>query len=112
MKQVILLRKDLKMPFGKACAQASHASVHAVLGSDKRKVSEWLDEGGKKVVLGVDSLEELREYHKKALKAKLVASMVKDAGLTFFKKPTITCLAIGPDKDEKIDAITGKLKIL
>ncbi len=112
MKQVILLRKDLKMPFGKACAQVAHASVHATIDSDKGKVNAWVEEGGKKVVLGVDSLEELREYHKKAIKAKLVTSMIKDAGLTFFKKPTITCLGIGPDADLKIDAVTGKLRIL
>lgn len=112
MKQVILLRKDLKMPLGKACAQVAHASVHAAVDSDKGKFDDWIEEGGKKVVLGVDSLEELREYHKKALKAKLVTSMVKDAGLTFFKRPTVTCLAIGPDKDERIDLITGKLKML
>ncbi len=42
----------------------------------------------------------------------MATALIEDAGLTVFKKPTITCLAIGPDKEEKIDEITGKLKIL
>ena len=112
MKQVILLRKDLRMPIGKACAQVAHASVEAVLCSAKGKVDEWLSEGGKKVVLEVSGEDELQHYRKLAMKSKLVTAIIKDAGRTFFNKPTITCLGIGPDADMKIDAVTGKLKIL
>jgi len=31
--------------------------------------------------------------------------------LNMRSKPTFTCLAIGPDKAEKIDKITGHLKL-
>ncbi len=112
MKQVILIRKDLKMPMGKACVQVAHASLHAAMISSKKKVDEWMGEGSKKVVLEVNSLDELREYHNKARAAKLAVSLIEDAARTFFSKPTITCLAIGPDDEDKIDAVTGKLKIL
>ncbi|MEM4244649.1 MAG: peptidyl-tRNA hydrolase Pth2 [Candidatus Nanoarchaeia archaeon] len=112
MKQAIVIIKNLKMSTGKAAAQASHASVEATLKSDKKKVDEWRKRGMKKVVLKVETEEELLKLKKEAEKIKLVTALIKDAGRTFFKKPTITCLAIGPDKEEKIDKVTGKLKML
>lgn len=48
MKQVIIVIKGLKMGLGKAVSQGSHASVDAVLKSDKKKVEEWKEEGMKK----------------------------------------------------------------
>lgn len=100
------------MGAGKTAAQSSHASVEAVLKSDKEKVEEWKKEGMKKVVLKVENEEDLLKLKKEAEKLKLVTALIKDAGRTFFKKPTVTCLAIGPDKEEKIDKVTGKLKML
>lgn len=111
MKQVIAVRKDLKMPLGKACTQAAHASVEAVLNSSRDKVEAWRSEGAKKVVVKVNSEKELLELQRTAKSLKLVASLITDAGKTFFKQPTITCLGIGPDDDEKIDKVTGSLKM-
>lgn len=111
MKQVILARKDLKMGAGKLAVQVAHASVEAVLKSDRKKVLEWQSEGMKKVVLRVDSLKELLNYQKQASGEGLRAALITDAAKTFFDKPTTTCLAIGPDAEGKIDLITGKLKI-
>jgi PTH2 family peptidyl-tRNA hydrolase len=112
MKQCILVRKDLKMDKGKLAAQCSHAAVEAVLKSDKRKISVWELQGMKKVILKVDNLRELKKYQRLAQKQGLVTALIKDAGRTFFKKPTITCLGIGPDSEEKIDKVTKELKIL
>ena len=100
------------MPIGKACAQVAHASVQAVLSTDRKKVEEWEKEGMKKVVLEVADLDELMLYQKKAAAHRLKTALIKDAAKTFFDKPTVTCLAIGPDSEEKIDAVTGDLKIL
>jgi len=111
MKQVIAVRKDLKMGPGKLSAQCSHASVEATLNSSKKNIEAWKKEGTKKVVVKVNSEEELLELQKKAKSLKLVTALIKDAGRTFFKNPTITCLGIGPDKEEKIDKVTGKLKM-
>ena len=44
-KQVILVRKDLKLPKGKMAAQVSHASVEATLKSDKKVVEQWRKQG-------------------------------------------------------------------
>ncbi len=111
-KQVILIRTDLKLPKGKACAQVAHASVDAVLKSDKKKLNAWLEEGMKKVVLKVKNEEELLDYLKKAKNLKLTTSLITDKGLTVVAPGTRTCGAIGPDFEDRIDVITGKLKIL
>ncbi len=112
MKQAIVVIKSLRMGLGKTASQSSHASVEAVLKSDKKKVEAWKSEGMKKVVLKVETEKELLELKKKAEKLKLVTALIKDAGRTFFKKPTVTCLAIGPDSEEKVDKVAGKLKLL
>lgn len=112
MKQVILVRTDLKMSSGKIGAQCSHAAVSAADNSDKALVKEWKSEGMMKAVLKVSSEKELLEFWKKAKLAKLATALIRDAGRTEVEPGTITCLGIGPDKDEKIDKITGMLKIL
>ncbi|MEK6863038.1 MAG: peptidyl-tRNA hydrolase, partial [Nanoarchaeota archaeon] len=61
MKQVILVRKDLKLSKGKLSAQCAHASVEAVLRSDKEKVNEWRI-FSKKVILKVKDEKELLEF--------------------------------------------------
>ena len=112
VKQVILVRNDLKMSRGKMATQCSHSSVEATLKSDKDKIKEWRAEGMKKVVLKVESEKELLQYNQMAKDSGLTTALIIDAGKTFFKEPTRTCLAIGPDKEEKIDKITGKLKLI
>lgn len=111
-KQVILVRMDLKMEKGKLAVQVAHASVEAVLGSSKEKVHEWYEEGMKKVTLKVADLKELQKYQREAQKQGLKTAIITDAGKTFFDKPTVTCAAIGPDTEERIDRVTASLKML
>ena len=111
-KLVLLIRKDLEMKPGKAMVQAMHGAVEATLKSDKEKIKEWRSDGMKKVVLRVDSEKELLQYNQMAKDNGLVTALITDAGKTFFKEPTRTCLAIGPDDEKKIDKITGKLKLI
>ena len=112
MKQVILVRQDLKMPKGKLSVQVAHASVEAVSKSDIRKIEAWKNEGMKKVVLKIKDEKELLKYQQLAKREKLVAAVISDAGKTFLKPGTRTCVGIGPDEDEKIDKVTGKLKMV
>ncbi|MBI2653852.1 peptidyl-tRNA hydrolase [Candidatus Woesearchaeota archaeon] len=111
-KQVILVREDLKLPKGKLAAQSSHASVDATLKSDKRIVDLWKKEGGKKVILKVMDKKELLKYKEMAEDSGLKTALIVDAGHTVLEPGTITCLGIGPDLEEKIDKITGKLKMV
>ncbi len=126
VKQVIIVRKDLKMRPGKLAAQVAHASMKAVLDTCnllenrilyKSNIPEpmyqWLTGIFTKVVLAVDSEEELLELYNKALCLELTCSLITDAGLTVFNGiPTNTCVAIGPEESYKIDAITNHLKLL
>ncbi len=112
LKQVILVRHDLKLPKGKLAAQVSHASVGALLKSSNAMIADWKDEGMKKIVLRVENLDELLKYKDTAEDAGLVVSLVTDAGHTVVEPGTITCLGIGPDEEKKIDKITGNLKMV
>jgi len=112
LKQVILVRQDLKMSKGKIAAQVSHASVDCLLKSHKDLVEEWRKQGMKKIVLKVKDYDELRKYLSLAEKENLIACLITDAGHTELKPGTITCLGIGPDDEEKIDKVTGNLKML
>lgn len=110
LKQVIVIRKDLKLGKGKLAAQACHA---AILASDKSRFKEkWKKEGQKKVVVFCQNLQELLSLYKMAKNNRLPTALVLDAGLTQIEKGTKTCIGIGPASEEKIDKITGKLKLL
>ena len=111
-KQVILVREDLKLPRGKMSAQVSHASVDCVLKSDKKIIEKWKDRGGKKVVLKVVDEKELIKYMSMLENDGIKVALIKDAGHTVVEPGTITCLGVGPDSEEKIDKITGNLKMV
>lgn len=122
VKQVICIRKDLKLRRGKEVAQGSHASMSFMAKqlrgkkTNEIKLSEearqWMNEGFTKVCLQIESEEQLLEIYKKALDAGLEAHLITDAGKTEFHGiPTKTCIAIGPNYSDEIDKITGDLKL-
>ncbi|MEM5793161.1 MAG: aminoacyl-tRNA hydrolase [Candidatus Aenigmatarchaeota archaeon] len=112
IKQVIVIRNDLGMSLGKICAQACHASIGSFEKTPEDIKNRWKLGGQKKVILQVNSRKEIIELHKKAKSLKVPCFLVKDAGLTELKPGTITALGIGPEKEEKINKITGSLKLL
>ena len=111
-KQILIVRKDLKMGVGKTAAQVAHASVGAVSKAGKSAVAAWEDEGGKKVVLKVPGLKELNALAKVADAEGLPVFVVKDAGLTQTARGTVTCVGIGPADEGAVDRVTGQLKLL
>ena len=111
-KQVIIIRQDLKLPKGKAAAQAAHASVKAVLNSDKKKVQAWDEEGMAKIVLKTENEKSLLKLLQEAKDQGIKTAMITDAGKTVVPPGTKTCIAIGPDEERKIDEITGSLKLI
>ena len=132
IKQVIVMRKDLKMRRGKEVSQGAHASMSFItrrlklapagdLGRSGAKVLEatfsaqeqaWLEGTFTKVTVQVNSEQELLDVYQKAQNAGLVVHLITDSGFTEFNGvPTKTCLAIGPDESELIDAVTGNLSL-
>ena len=111
-KQVILVRQDLNLPKGKLATQAAHASVDSLMKSDKKNIDEWKKHGAKKIVLKVADEKELFKYKHMAEDNGLKTALIMDAGHTVVEPGTITCLGIGPDSEEKIDKVTGKLKMV
>ncbi|MBW2987722.1 peptidyl-tRNA hydrolase Pth2 [Candidatus Woesearchaeota archaeon] len=116
-KQVILVRKDLKLPKGKVGAQCSHASVTAVMRALKSRsfkdvVDKWAKEGMAKIVLKVNDKKELLKYIQMAKDMNLPTCTITDAGKTVVEPGTMTCGAIGPAHEDDIDVVTGELKCL
>ena len=123
-KQVIVLRKDLNMRKGKMVAQGAHASMRAILNVARRegdalvipldeRSEPWLCGRFKKICVSVNSEAELLDLHRRAVEGGFMAALIKDAGLTEFDGvPTYTAVAIGPDRGEKIDALTAALPLL
>ena len=131
VKQVLVIRKDLNMRKGKIAAQAAHASLKVIVDMMSKEVLypeverwfllmsidaglyKWLDGHFTKVVLYVNSEEELRDLYNKASDKGLPCAFIVDSGFTeFHGNKTATCIAIGPDYSDKIDEITGDLPLL
>jgi len=123
-KQVIVIRKDLKCRKGKMCTQAAHASLKAILDLCYRngdlltlnmddRIKPWIEGLFKKICVSVNSEQELLDVYQQAIDAGLICSLIRDSGLTEFNGiPTLTVVAVGPDRSDKIDPITGKLPLL
>lgn len=111
-KQVILVREDLKLPKGKLSVQVAHASLDAALKSDKELLDKWKNQGGKKVALKVADEKELFKLMSMLENESIKVALIKDAGHTVVEPGTVTCLGVGPDSEEKIDRVTGKLKMV
>jgi PTH2 family peptidyl-tRNA hydrolase len=125
VKQVIVMRKDLNMSKGKMVAQGCHASIAFLTNKMKYNLSnpealwwvnlsqaekEWVYGTFFKVCVGVDSEKELLDIAYNAIAMGISVKYIEEtAG---FDKPTVTCLAIGPDYSSVIDPITKHLKLL
>ena len=113
MKQILVIRKDLKMRRGKEIAQGAHASLKATLENISHpSIKEWLQGDFTKIAVTVDSEEELHDVVNAANEKELITAIIIDAGRTEFDGvPTLTCAAIGPANDEELADITGHLKL-
>lgn len=110
---------------GKLAAQAGHAFLHAYWDAEERfpeavkgyRGSEVKEVGGKltggvvKITLVVPTTKELEtlsyDYY-----LWCGTSLVRDSGRTVFKEPTVTCLGLGPIREDHIKDDLKALKIL
>lgn len=112
MKLAIVVRKDLGMSCGKIAGQVGHASVIAYRYGYEPIIDKWYNEGQKKIVLKVPTLRSLLLLEEVAALNKFQTYHIIDFGLTQIEPNTLTCIAIGPDEDEEIDAVVKELKLL
>ena len=131
VKQVVLVRKDLKMGKGKIASQVAHACMSVFFQKLEKTIDlngevfcyelpviheyfvDYIEGSFKKTVLAVNSEEELLDLYKKAHNKLIHCSLIRDSGLTeFHNVPTYTTVAIGPWNSIEIDEITGHLKLL
>ena len=120
VKQVLVLRKDLNLSKGRLVTQGAHASVafltHLVRGYNGESLllskaeKEWVYGTFFKVCVGVNDEKELLDIGYNAVAKGLSVKYIEETG--GFDKPTLTCLAIGPDYSSVIDPITKHLKLL
>lgn len=131
-KQVIVIRRDLKMRRGKEIAQGAHAAMawlsrdlvyedydgnsgliagQATIAFTNAELA-WLQGAFRKITCQVPDEVALRAVHEKAARAGVLSILITDAGLTEFGGvPTVTALAVGPDWDHLVDAVTGELSL-
>ena len=111
-KQCLLIRSDLKISCGKRWAQVAHAAVMAYEHAGKEERRAWLNEGQKKVVLKVPSLQALYELKVIAERQGIATALIQDAVMTEVPPGTITALGLGPARSEVLDRVTGGLSLL
>ncbi len=115
IKQVIIVRKDIKMGTGKLAAQVGHAAVMSYLDAsekDRKIADEWLSTGGKKIVLKVENEESLKKLFGAFKYKKIPCALVTDAGLTQLPPGTVTALGVGPWPTRELNPLTSMLKLL
>jgi PTH2 family peptidyl-tRNA hydrolase len=137
VKQVIVIRKDLRMRKGKVAAQAAHAAMKVLLdrmefheyakGStiwegcyvmhmtlfESEPLMRWIKGAFTKIVVYVDNEKEMLNLKRKAEDAGLLTALITDAGRTeFHGERTNTAIAIGPAWDSELEPITGDLPLL
>lgn len=96
MKQVILMRKDIKMSVGKMCAQSAHASIKPDAAT---------------IVVSVSRLQLATALTEAETVHKLKVKWIFDAGHTEVPPETLTCGCIYGE-DKIVDKVTGKFKTL
>lgn len=113
-KMVLVVRNDLKMGKGKIAAQCSHATLglyKKVLYRAPKALNRWEMCAQPKVVLKIESEEDMLVLQERAKSLKLPTHITIDAGRTQIAPNSRTVMAIlGPV--EVVDDVTGGLKLL
>jgi len=106
-KQVMVIRKDITMSPAKLGVQIAHGSIESYLKTDQLVRDKWYMEGMRKIILMVNSLDDLKNL----IRASKDAIYIVDFGLTEIEPNTITGVAFPIMLNEDIDKITKRIKL-
>ncbi|XP_015878517.3 uncharacterized protein LOC107414835 [Ziziphus jujuba] len=113
-KMVLVVRNDLKMGKGKIAAQCSHATLglyKKLLHRAPKALNRWEMCAQPKVVVKIESEEDMLVLQGRAKSLKLPTHITIDAGRTQIAPNSRTVMAIlGPV--DMVDDVTGGLKLL
>ena len=115
LKMVFIINQELKMGKGKIAAQVGHAAVKATLKSGEvcpELLDAWLSTGQKKICVKAEGARQIEQIEQQAKQNNILSSRIHDAGHTQIPAGSLTVLALGPDEADKLDALTGELKLL
>lgn len=109
----VIMRNDIKIPAGKAMAQAGHGFLCALekaRTSSPDLVAKYLSGPIAKVVLqcGIDDLEKANHA---LIEANITSVIITDEARTVFKEPTVTCLGFGPVSKSMVPGIIAKMRL-
>eukprot|EP00897_Mesotaenium_endlicherianum_P002430 jgi/Mesen1/2214/ME000152S01305 len=113
-KMVLCVRNDLKMGKGKVAAQCSHATLglyKKILKRAPKALARWEESAQVKVVLRLDTEEDMLLLQSKAKAAGIPTHITVDAGRTQIAPNSRTVMSVlGPV--DIVDDVTGHLKLL
>lgn len=113
-KMVLVVRNDLKMGKGKIAAQCSHATLglyKKILHRAPKALNRWEMCGQVKVVVKIESEDDMLVLQEKAKSMAIPTHIVIDAGRTQIAPNSRTVMAVlGPA--DMVDDVTGGLKLL
>ena len=114
VKMVLVVNSELKMGKGKTAAQVGHAAVSATLKAGQNnplELDSWLKSGQKKICVKAN-YDEIKQLVSKANLDGIQTVEITDAGKTQIPSGSLTVVAFGPCEDEKLESLTGHLKLL
>lgn len=116
LRIVVIFRADLPMlTRAKGEVQSAHAAASVLWETMKidpelaRKYME--DDNQPKIIMEVQTLDELLKIKEKAKKRGVVHALITDAAHTVFDTPTTTCIGIGPVYKTDCNSITRDAKM-
>lgn len=122
VKQVIVIRKDVKMKRSRLIALASQVASRFLIDNNEssrgdelvvklsKEEAEWINGSSPPIILSVSSHDALNDLVFKAELLDVNVHTVSSQSTKSEGDPSLLCAAFGPDEEEIINKITGNLK--
>jgi peptidyl-tRNA hydrolase len=116
LRMYVAVRTDIDIPAGKLGGQTGHAFLNAFFKCEQMFPDRATAYRGEylqaKIVLNGKDLNTIMQIHNECVQLNIPTHIVRDAGLTVFNEPTITCIGIGPIEKNETPRIISRLRLL